>query len=220
VVVANVLADGRLRLEDERIVRLAGIRIPAAGPWAEAARKTLRSLLEAHTVRLGIGALAHDRWGALVAQVEQADGVWAQGALLDRGLAQVQTRPGETARATELLARERAARERGAGLWAEPAFQPRAAAADGLEPGRFQIVRGRVQRVAPVERYVYLNFGADWRSDFTVRIGRPELQQHFVRSAIDVEGLAGRRVEVRGVVVEAGGPLIEVTHPEQIEILP
>jgi micrococcal nuclease len=119
-----------------------------------------------------------------------------------------------------MLSRERAARGNRAGLWAEPAFQPREAASGGLAPGGFRIVRGRVQRVAPMERQVYLNFGHDWRTDFTVRIGRPELEPHFARSGIDVEGLAGRRIEVRGVVLDAGGPLIEVSHPEQIEVLP
>ena len=86
--------------------------------------------------------------------------------------------------------------------------------------GAFQIVRGEVRRVAPVRDYVYLNFGADWRRDFTVRIRRQELEARFARSGTDALALAGHRVEVRGFVLEAGGPLIEVSHPEQIEVLP
>ena len=118
----------------------------------------------------------HDRYGRLVAQVERADGLWLQGALLERGLAQVQTRPGETARAGEMLALEQTARAAGRGLWAEPAFMAREAGrARSTAVGRFRIVRGRVLRVAPTERYVYLNFGADWRADFTVRARRAEL---------------------------------------------
>jgi hypothetical protein len=84
--------------------------------------------------------------------------------------------------------------------------------------GRFRIVQGRVLRVAPTERYVYLNFGADWRADFTVRVRRSELGGAL--AGVDLEGLAGRLVEVRGVVLEAGGPLIELSHPEQIQVLP
>ena len=41
-----------------------------------------------------------------------------------------------------------------------------------------------------------------------------------VFAGADLEGLAGRLVEVRGVVLEAGGPLIELSHPEQMQVLP
>jgi micrococcal nuclease len=75
-----------------------------------------------------------------------------------------------------------------------------------------------VQRVAPTERYVYLNFGADWRADFTVRAQRADLAGAL--AGLDLAALAGRMVEVRGVVLEAGGPLIELSHAEQIQVLP
>jgi hypothetical protein len=117
-----------------------------------------------------------------------------------------------------MLALEQDARAARRGLWAEPAFM--AQDATGLEDsaGRFRIVRGRVQRVAPTERYVYLNFGADWRADFTVRAQRAELSRAL--AGLDLAGLAGRTIEVRGVVLEAAGPLIELSHTEQIRVLP
>ena len=40
------------------------------------------------------------------------------------------------------------------------------------------------------------------------------------RTAADIRVRSGRRVEVRGYVLEAGGPLIELSHPEQLRILP
>ena len=84
--------------------------------------------------------------------------------------------------------------------------------------GRFRIVRGRVLRVAPTEGYVYLNFGADWRADFTVRVRRTELDGAL--RGRRPRGARGRLVEVRGVVLQAGGPLIELSHPEQMQVLP
>ncbi len=223
--VAEAIAGDLIRLADGRIVRLAGIRVPAAGdgesgaqPFAERARAELSTLLDGRLVTLLPADAPRDRYGRLVAQVERADGVWLQGALLERGLAQVQTRPGETARADEMLAIEQTARTARRGLWAEPAFMAREASAVGRAVGHFRIVRGRVVRVAPTERYVYLNFGADWRADFTVRAQRAELAGAL--AGLDLAGLAGRMVEVRGVVLEAGGPLIELSHPEQIRVLP
>jgi endonuclease YncB( thermonuclease family) len=223
VAVAEVLAGDLLRLSDGRAVRLAGIRVPAAEhagaqPIAQRARAELIRLLDGQTFRLALAEAAYDRYGRLVAHLERSDGLWLQGALLEQGLAQVQTRPGEAARAAEMLALEQAARAAGRGLWAEPAFMPQDAGALRDGTGRFRIVRGRVLRVAPTESHLYLNFGDDWRVDFTVRVRRAELDDAF--AGADLEGLAGRLVEVRGVVLEAGGPLIELSHPEQMQVLP
>jgi micrococcal nuclease len=221
IAVAEVIAGDLARLADGRTLRLAGIRVPAADDgegdaerFAKLARTELSALLDGQLVTLTLADPPYDRYGRLVAHIERADGVWLQGALLERGLAQVQTRPGETARADEMLAIEQDSRAVRRGLWAEPAFMAQDPTALAASAGRFRIVRGRVLRVAPTERYVYLNFGPDWRADFTVRAQAAEL------GGLDLASLAGRMVEVRGIVLEAGGPLIELSHPEQIQVLP
>jgi endonuclease YncB( thermonuclease family) len=221
--IAGVPAGDRVVMADGRTVRLAGVRLagpaePAAAP-AAAAQAALTQLVSGQSVRLGTEAPTHDRFGQLVAHLERADGLWLQGTLLEQGRVQVQTRPGETARATEMLALERAAREARRGLWAEPAFAVRAAEDLTGVIGSFQIVRGRVRRVAPTERYLYLNFGADWRTDFTVRLARAERGRLEARLGHDIAALEGRLVEVRGFVLEAAGPLIALSHPEQFEVL-
>ena len=221
--VAEVPAGDRLVMADGRTVRLAGVRLPGPDVPAEepaaVARAALEGLVNDQMVRLGTQAASHDRYGRLVAQIERADGLWLQGALLEQGLVQVQTRPGETARAGEMLALERAARAARRGLWAGPRFAVRAAEDLAGAIGSFQIVRGRVHRVAPTERYLYLNFGPDWRTDFTVRLPRAEQAGLAARLGQDLEQLEGQEVEVRGLVLEAGGPLIGLSHPEQLEVL-
>jgi micrococcal nuclease len=223
--VAEVLAGDLVRLADGRTVRLAGIRVSPpedgqAGPgrFAEQARRELSALLEGRAIRLAPSEMPYDRYGRLVAQIERADGLWLQGALLERGLAQVQTRPGEAARADRMLALEQTARAGRRGLWADPELTAQDASAVDGRTGRFRIVRGRVLRVASTERYVYLNFGADWRTDFTVRVRRAALSGAL--AGLDRAGLAGRLVEVRGIVLEAGGPLIELSHPAQMQVVP
>ena len=64
----------------------------------------------------------------------------------------------------------------------------------------------------------YLNFGDDWREDFTVSIG-PRDRRRFETAGIDIEDYEGRLVRVRGWVDSFNGPMIEATHPEQIEVL-
>ena len=223
VAVAGAIAGAELELDDGRRVRLAGLRVPsaptAATGVADGARALLGDLIDGAAVRLGTTAAPYDRYGRLIAQVERSDGLWLQGALLERGLAQVWPRPNEAARAPEMLALERTARAARRGLWAQPRFAPRAAEGLDDELGSFQIVRGRVREVSPSGAFVYLNFGRDWWSDFTLRVAR-ELEDAFAHSGRALSSLAGRRVEARGIVLQAGGPLIELSHPEQLQLLP
>jgi micrococcal nuclease len=222
VTVARVLSGTLLELDDGRLVRLAGIRLPdaverASQGVAAQARAALTGLVERRAVRLEPADPPNDRHDRLVAQVWRHDGLWLQGVLLEQGHVQVQTRPGEVARAVEMAAREDAARHAAIGIWAHGQFAALPAHQVGTLVAGFQIIQGRVVRVAPTERYIYLNFGADWRTDFTVRVARSS-EQSFRAAGIDLEQLAGCDVEVRGYVLQAGGPLIELSHPEQIRI--
>ncbi|WP_451988810.1 thermonuclease family protein [Azospirillum argentinense] len=226
---AAAATDGAtLLLEDGRSLRLAGIE-PAAPPmaaepgdhWplAEAARRALAELAvgQSLTVR---GEARTDRHGRLLAQLERGDGLWLQGALLARGLARVHTRPDARALAREMLAAEAAARDAGRGVWRTRAYAVRPADPDALRRDRdsFQIVEGRVLRVSKAGGDAYLDFGEDWRTDVTVHIGRAALHE-FVAAGIDPLSYEGRTVRVRGWVGLRAGPLIEATHPEQIERL-
>jgi endonuclease YncB( thermonuclease family) len=222
VTVARVLSGNLLELDDGRLVRLAGIRLPAGADGRAAqdlarAEAALAGLVERRAVRLEPTDPPADRHGRLVAQLWRHDGLWLQGALLEQGLVQVQTRPGEAALAAELAAREQAARRSRTGIWSHGRFGPQPAHQVGALVGSFQIVQGRVARVAPTERYLYLNFGRDWRADFTLRVARSSAPS-FREAGIDLERLEGQDVEIRGYVLEAHGPLIELSHPEQIRL--
>jgi len=81
----------------------------------------------------------------------------------------------------------------------------------------FQIVEGRVRDVADRSGRVYLNFGEDWRTDFTATIA-PSDRDSFGGSKIALTDLEGRNVRVRGWLKQRNGPMIEVSHPEQIEL--
>jgi hypothetical protein len=89
-----------------------------------------------------------------------------------------------------------------------------AALLDAVET--FQLVEGRVREVSEVGRRIYLNFGGDWRKDFTLTIEAGDRS----RFADDLSGLEGRQVRVRGWLRDFNGPAIRLTHPEQLEVLP
>jgi hypothetical protein len=117
-----------------------------------------------------------------------------------------------------MLAAEASARAAERGIWRTRVYAVRPAEPDALLRDRdsFQVVEGRVQRVTKAGSEAYLDFGEDWRTDVTVHIARGPLRD--VRKAgIDPLSYEGRTVRVRGWVGLRNGPMIEVTHPEQIE---
>ena len=84
--------------------------------------------------------------------------------------------------------------------------------------GSFQVVEGRVVDAAAVRGRRFLNFGADWRTDFTVTVA-PADWKRFAAAGLSVQDYEGRRVRVRGWLDRINGPSIDATHPEQIEVL-
>jgi hypothetical protein len=83
--------------------------------------------------------------------------------------------------------------------------------------GRFTLVEGKVLSVRESGGTVYVNFGRRWSEDFTVTALKRN-ERNFAAAGLELKRLAGRHVRVRGTVEERGGPWIEATRPEQIEI--
>jgi len=229
--IVEILNTESLLLEDGRAIRLVGTLSPRTGTrWAQAMglESKIMAALEARLlgkeVRLRIGSRERDRYGRLMTHVFVGDGddtVWVQEALVRGGLATVYSFSDNRECVRELQAVERVAREAGAGFWEQGVFRVRDAAdldsLDGLAYS-FQIVEGRVEDVAESRGRVYLNFGEDWRTDFTATVA-PSDRDSFNGSGVELLGLKGRTVRVRGWVERRNGPMIDVTHPEQIELI-
>jgi endonuclease YncB( thermonuclease family) len=226
--------DGEtLELADGSFVRLLGVVAPRRPPWwrkpepwpaSEAARKALAALAEGKTVMLHFDASKSDRRGRTMAQVfsgEEPDGRWLQGQLVRRGHVRVYAFADNRACTAALLGLEQGARTAAKGLWANSAY--RVLDADNPETvakrlQSLQIVEGRVASVGRVQRWRFLNFGSDWKTDFTVAVASSDVEA-FRQAGIDLEGLAGARLRVRGWIERWNGPAVKVTHPGQIEIL-
>jgi micrococcal nuclease len=214
-------------LEGATVVRLAGIDAPrprtsSATPaelaLLEQGRAALVELAEHQVLCLSLPQQTFDRYGRLLAQVVREDGLWLQGQLLRQGLARVHTTLETRARAQEMLAIESAARKDGLGLWRSAAFRVHSAPEAARFIGGFQLVEGKVLTAARRKDRWYLNFGDDWRDDFTVSVGKEALPR-FAEQGFDLYALQGKVIRVRGWLEKLNGPMIEVNHPEQIEIL-
>lgn len=208
-------------------VRLVGIQAPKlplgrkgfpAWPLAQESKDALAALAEGKTLTLSFGGQKMDRHGRLLTHLYDSGGTWIQGEMLRRGMARVYTFPDNRALAAEMLALEREARAAKAGIWGDPFYAPRTPDSVAADIGTFQLVEGVVKDAASVRARSYLNFGDDWRTDFTVVIAA-RARKMFEESGVDIISLAGRRIRVRGWVQSYNGPMIQATHPEQIEVL-
>jgi endonuclease YncB( thermonuclease family) len=176
--VTRVIDAETVALDDGSELRLIGALPPRAmdvgaspGTWPPevAAHEELRALVLGKSIELGFGGDRSDRHGRLLAHAFGGEGGrrrWVQGHLLEQGLARAFVEAGNPSCAQELLAAERLARMSGRGLWADAAYQVRPAAASRtLQRYRntFQVIEGRITRVADVRGTIYLNFAADRR---------------------------------------------------------
>ena len=110
-----------------------------------------------------------DRYRRLRAQAF-VGGHWLQAELLGLGLARVSLAPDRTECASELLAVEARARQSEKGLWASSRLCDPLAQDVQHDVGTFQIVEGKVLNATMKNGRAYLNFGTDWRTDFTVTV--------------------------------------------------
>ena len=170
-----------------------------------------------------------DRWGRIPARIEAADMIaphppshwrWWEETLLLGGSAILKTERQADPCRSRLQAAEASARTEGRGLWAGAGWPLRAEEPQSVlgRVGQFGVVEGRVQSVGERRSMTYLNFGSDWSGDMTVSISRP-VWTRLVASGIRPRTLTGARVLVRGLIRDAGGPLIELAQPDDIEIL-
>jgi len=231
--VSRVVDARTFVLADGREVRLAAIEAPllplpqdsGAAPGGAAAKAALDALVGGDEVVLRRAEAAGDRYGRVVAYafaVRDGEEIFAQGELIAAGFARVGGHAGGRACAVELLAREKTARAAKLGLWANSYYDVLNAEtpADVLaRQGRFALVEGRVVSVRESGSTIYVNFGRHWSEDFTVTILKRN-ERNFTAAGLDLKGLAGRRVRVRGWIEQrgaGGSPSIEAAHPEQIE---
>jgi endonuclease YncB( thermonuclease family) len=230
--VAEVIDGDTVVLDDGRQVRLVGIQAPKlplgragfeAWPLADEAKQALSSLTLGREVGLSYGGRRVDRHGRALAHLyvlhgAGAAGRWVQGALLEAGLARVYSFADNRALVAEMLDRERRARAARRGIWADPFYAVRRPERVGGHVGSFQLVEGNVVDAAKVRGRIYLNFGEDWKSDFTVTLA-PAVRRAFEAEGIEPLAYGGKRVRVRGWIESFNGPMIEASHPEQIEVI-
>lgn len=231
--VTRVIDNQTVRLSDRTVVHLAGIIAPTAldslsettsWPPEQSALRALEDLVRDRNVGIALTGPHRDRYGRLAGHVfagTAAPQSWVQAELVARGAVRVDAASLDVGCTRLLLALEDRARHAGAGLWAHAAYRIR----DAKRPRRllryrstYQIVEGRVRKVAHVRKRIYINFDKNWRTDFTIGLTERTARRLGLIKA-HLTALEGHRIRTRGWIERRGGPFIYLRALGQIEVL-
>lgn len=145
-----------------------------------------------------------DKYGRKSAQIYLADNRWLQGELVRDAHATPYPYEGEEDHIRDLYTLEHPS--------------PYNPLSDTITLNSFAIVQGTVLDVAHIKNTTYLNFGQNWRDDFTVKVVKRN-HKFFKQFGFNLDSLKGQTIRIRGWVSKQNGPMIEARHPTQIEVI-
>ena len=187
--------DGRsFAAEDGAVIRLSGVLdpeaagLPVSAAQQKASRKALEDLLKPGS--LTAAETGKDRYGRILAHLF-ANAVPVAQALVRGGYLRASPDAPSAPCASLLLKAEEEARSSGAAFWGAGLYK--VLAPDELRGrlGTFQIVEGTIASAAQIRGRMYVNFGADYRKDFTVTVASAEMRA-FRRAKLDPKSLPGQ----------------------------
>lgn len=218
LVAIKIISGEELTVSNGRTIRLQGIKTPGK-TLADEARNHLEALTR--DTALVLENEQEDRYGRINADVYAQKGkqkIWLQGELIKAGLAFVYSPLGDEIYLEELMGLEKTARMAKQGLWAEAIYADLTPESTEKHYGEFAFVSGKVLDAVKVKGKTYLNFGPDWRTDFTVAVAGRDARK-FKKAKIDLLESKDQTIRVRGWIKREFGPMIVVTDPVQVEML-
>lgn len=217
--VQKINEDATLILDNGHSYILSNLRFPQKSPamdWLK--NNLLNKKISIHAPK-NANTESKDRFGRTSAHALTEKKEWIQAEMIRQGLAIVSSTPAQRDLVSALYILEHGARRAQKGLWGNPAYAVKNDRSIRGTKDSFQIFEGTIKSVAVKDLYCYINFGADYKTDFTAVIKRDSFS--LFRSAADSSFLPeiwkGGRVRIRGWVEEKNGPMMLLTHPEQIE---
>lgn len=211
--------------EHIRLVNINAMEVGHDGnpdqPYSHEARQYMAKRVKGKTVEIKPARKKLDKYKRTLAEV-YLDGKSLNAEMIAVGLAHVYTFPDNSDNVQALQNLEAKARQNKKGLWQDPRWQvlPADFQASDAMIGQFHIVEGAVKNVVPMKDRVYLNFGDNWRDDFTVEIPKKFIKK-FTEQKIDpATYYQKKKLRVRGVLKPVNGILVTATHPAQLEVIP
>lgn len=226
--VTEVINPLTIRLSDDRIIHLTGLDYPdidfyEPGPLSVTAQTILDDFLKGQVVLIyqtpSPKAGRKNRMDHSIAHlVRQKDKIWAQGLILKLGLARTRTSQYNMELADQMMELENSARQKKLGLWEDERYKVLSPEQTKTQIDSYAIVEGKIISASMKRNKVYLNFGRNWKEDFTVAIASKDLRS-FTKVHMDPKQWSGKEVRVRGWISDYYGPFMEINHPSRFELI-
>lgn len=212
---------------DGKKVRLLNINTPETAkrkkqpePFSIKAKEELTKLVDKKEVILKFDKEKKDKYHRYLAYVYLKDGTFVNAEMLKAGVAHLYSFPKSVRKYDELKKSENFARKNNIGIWSHKRWEVQNAN-DYIKPdhfrfGKYQMFKGKIINVAKVGKSTFLNFGHNWRTDFSVEIKDKNLKYFNITPE---DFYKGKTVLVRGILIPVNGSLINVTHQQQIEVI-
>ncbi|HTV31530.1 MAG TPA: OB-fold nucleic acid binding domain-containing protein [Methylocella sp.] len=226
-----------LLLDDGQKLKIVGVDPPRPTPQTPdldlVSRGRLALWLTNRTIFFRLADQNIDRWDRRPAFVYASvpAGANPQGhewlsvgeALLDAGLGRYEADIRASPCRDQLLAAEARARKAKLGLWSDPyyavlsATDPSCLASLSEKAGTVVLVKGRIRNVTGRKPRIMLELetGRDWNLSVAIYAGGKSFEAFHAA----LSDLAGRYVLVRGLLDVRYGPQIELSHPDDIDVV-
>lgn len=198
--IKTILDANRVELSNGQIVMLGGVVAH------EGAQDYLTNRFKGKSIQPFPEDSLKNRYGEVVAHLKTIEGIWIQKELVRNGLAHAFTMPSFREGQVALLAAEK-----------DNGTLDANAPIDKMIKG-FQVVEGIVVDAVESGKYVYLNFGDDYKTDFTIST-KKKFHKSFLAEGFNILELKGKKVRMRGWMDHYNGPFIKLSYPEQIQIM-
>ncbi len=159
-----------------------------------------------------------DRYGNSFAEIKMpGNNKLLEEEILNKGLSLVYFIDKEE-NSDKFFAAENIARQNKIGIWKEIRILDANNISNNYNAilNKFVIARGVVKGVYTSKQNTFINFGNDWKTDFTAQIANKTLKDY---PDFNIEKIIGKRIMLRGWLENYNGPFIKIYNPQNIEFL-
>lgn len=230
--VKEVIDGDTIVLNNGKVLRYIGIDAPEIKryiggdfiydpqPFALEAKEFNRSLVEGKKIKIEFDIQKIDNYGRLLGycfvSTDRQD-TFINAKLLEEGFASLHTKPPNVKYTDLFVSLQRKAREKEKGIWKSKFLLSSDEAHKYI--GQLKSVEGKVLNISESKKALHLNFGKDWKKDFTVIIFKRDLSNFTHQGIFPSKDYKNKFLRVTGLIKEYNGPAITVFHPSSIEII-
>lgn len=226
--VIDVIDGDTIKLENQKLVRYIGVDTPesrlkkgdkfvyAPQPFARQATELNQNLVLNKFIRIEFDEQQVDQYGRLLGYCF-VDDLFVNAKILEEGLAVLYARVPNVKYTNVFIQAQTNARNQKKGLWGSYEIVDASDAHQYVN--QIRTVRGKVLSTYQSAKCIFLNFGSNYKTDFSIVIFNDAISSFYGKNIDPLTFYKGKDVEVSGRIKRYNGPEIIVGIPEQITII-